>query len=101
MPEAIGVTPGSASTARKGSPNAPGKRRTSAREKVLAPGGGCFPYTVTSIGFGGGGGGGAAGVAPGAGTLGASGSGGAGFGATKRISAFTVAATGLPLNVAG
>lgn len=99
------MTPGSISTARKGSPNAPGRRRTSARDIVVAPGGGISPRTVISIGFGGGGGGGFGApeaVAIGEGIPGAMGGAGAiGAGAMKEISARIAAAVGAPSRVAG
>src|SRR4051812_12704207 len=68
--------------ARKGSPKAPGMRRTSARAGVVAPGGGELPRTAVSMGWGRGGGGGAGGggIAGGVGGDGRGGGGGGGGG---------------------
>jgi hypothetical protein len=54
-PETIGVTPGNASTARNGSPNAPGSSRTSWRvSPTLRDGSARCPTTTISVGSGGG-----------------------------------------------
>src|SRR5258705_4736380 len=49
-PETMGTTPGCASTARSGSPNAPGMLRTSADVIVTVPGACRTPRTTTSVG---------------------------------------------------
>jgi hypothetical protein len=48
-PLAIGVTPGKASMARKASPKAPGSCRTAPPFRVVWPGSGRSPWTVTSV----------------------------------------------------
>jgi hypothetical protein len=84
----MGVTPGSASMARKGSPKAPGSCRTSARVKVCARGSARSPSTVTSMGRWRSPAGGAGGDTTGGGSFGACSS-GSGKRTKKRILAAT------------
>jgi hypothetical protein len=51
-PEIVGTTPGSASTARSGSPNAPGSSRACARESAGVPTPRGCPRTSTTNGSG-------------------------------------------------
>src|SRR4051812_37312739 len=108
----MGVTPGSTSMARKGSPNAPGNSLTSARENDTTDGGSFSASTTSSMGLGfsgtGGGLGGAPDEDPAGGTVDrvvdAEGTGtgiGSGFGSVKLISNRILATPGTPSLVAG
>jgi hypothetical protein len=50
-PDTMGTTPGCASTARSGSPNAPGMLRTSLEVMVTVPGACLTPWMTTSVGW--------------------------------------------------